>query len=167
MEAPYGYTATGRIRKKPIKGTVPLAAPLAATVNNPQLEKPERFIRCPVTTCNKDFQHRKDPHKAVCQHLLHQANSFVGDSDHKAADAAIKEERKAEAEDKKTREKRNSAMWRARNARKTKRSSAMGTAKRKFEIQLRRSGESTEEALKKLVDDKMAEWDLNNWDHGL
>ncbi|KAH0606087.1 uncharacterized protein H6S33_003748 [Morchella sextelata] len=158
MEAPYGYTATGRIRKKPIKGTALLAAP----VNNPQPEKPEKFIRCPVTTCNKDFQHRKDPHKAVWQHLLHHANSYVGDPDHKAAYAAIKEERKVEAGDKKTREKRNSARWRARNVRKAKRSSAMGTAKRKFEIQLRRAGEFTEEALKKLIDDKMAEWDLNN-----
>ncbi|RPB06299.1 hypothetical protein P167DRAFT_580751 [Morchella conica CCBAS932] len=69
---------------------------------------------------------------------------------------------KSEAGDKKTREKRNSARWRARNARKAERSSALGTAKHRIEIQLRRAGEFTEEALKKLVDDKMAEWDLNN-----
>ncbi|RPB06321.1 hypothetical protein P167DRAFT_580706 [Morchella conica CCBAS932] len=108
------------------------------------------------------FQHRKDPHKAVWQHLLHHANSFVGDSAHKAAYSAIKEERKAEAGDKKTREKRNSARWKARNARKVKWSSVIGTAKRKVEIQLRRAREFSEEALKKLVDDKMTEWDWNN-----
>jgi hypothetical protein len=38
----------------------------------------------------------------------------------------------------------------------------MGTAKRKFEIQLRRAGEFSEEALKKLVEEKMIEWDSKN-----
>lgn len=96
MKAPYGYTATGRIRKKPVKGIAPLAVPTPQPVLVDNLQKPEKFVRCPVTTCNKNFQHREDPHKAVWQHLLHHANSFVGDPAHKAAYAAIKEERKTE-----------------------------------------------------------------------
>jgi hypothetical protein len=39
---------------------------------------------------------------------------------------------------------------------------AIGTDKLEFERQLRRAGEFPEEALKKLVDDKIAEFDLNN-----
>jgi hypothetical protein len=66
--APYGYTATGRIRKKPLKFSVSLPVQ-----NQNPYEKWRdnltKFQECPAGF--KDFSHRPDSHIAVWQHLLH------------------------------------------------------------------------------------------------
>lgn len=88
-KTPYGYTATGRIRKRAVKES----PPVTQTVDPLLAQRPEKFSICPIPTCNKSFQHRKDPHKAVWQHLHHNATSYVGDPVHKAAYSDLKEER--------------------------------------------------------------------------
>lgn len=66
--APYGYTATGRIRKKPLKSSVPL---LVQNQNPYEKWRDNRikFQKCPA--CFKNFSHRLDSHIAVWQQFLH------------------------------------------------------------------------------------------------
>lgn len=85
---PYGYTATGRVRKIPLK--------------NSQQENPvpepnryekfkytyRKFLNCPA--CYKDFSHRPDSHRAVWQHLLHFA-TVAKEPKHQKARDALKE----------------------------------------------------------------------------
>ncbi|KAH0604108.1 uncharacterized protein H6S33_007139 [Morchella sextelata] len=66
--APYGYTDTGRIRKKPLKSSVPLP------VQNQNLYEKWRGNRTKFQqypACFKDLSHRPDSHIAVWQHLLY------------------------------------------------------------------------------------------------
>lgn len=79
--APYGYTKTGRIRKRPLKS---------------QLLVPESPVPlslegiCPVPTCAKNFQKRPDPKRALWQHLKYYTGVQVGDDEHREAHAAKK-----------------------------------------------------------------------------
>lgn len=93
-DAPYGYTPTGRVRKKPVKNSkAPVPAPAPTPLPPPQVPAPtEKLIKCPA--CDKDFQHRKNPQRAVWQHLLHYTKGYFATEDHKAAHAALKEGRK-------------------------------------------------------------------------
>lgn len=92
--APYSYTPTGRVRKKPVKNSkAALPAPAPTPLPTPQVPTPtEKLIKCPA--CDKDFQHRKDPQKAVWQHLLYYTKGYFARKDHKATYTALKEERK-------------------------------------------------------------------------
>lgn len=101
--APYGYTATGRIRKKPtkqfLKAAVPPApavppVPAAPTITttlsvtkNIWQDRKNKFSNCPA--CYSSFIHRSDPHKAVWQHLLYFA-TIVKDKEHQEARDLLK-----------------------------------------------------------------------------
>ncbi|RPB11976.1 hypothetical protein P167DRAFT_183573, partial [Morchella conica CCBAS932] len=127
-DAPYGYTATGRIRKKPTKqflkeaaekeaaeGGPVIIATVKPTMENHQKFKKKKMLNCPV--CFKNFKHRYDPHRAVWQHRLHKA-TITKDKKHQEARDAIKTARKPEklsGLDKKEWERINSANWRAKN----------------------------------------------------
>lgn len=65
---PHCYTATGKIRKKPLKSSVPLPV----QNQNPYKkwrDKQTKFQEC--SACFKDVSHRLDSHIAVWQHLLY------------------------------------------------------------------------------------------------
>ncbi|KAH8148425.1 uncharacterized protein LAJ45_07527 [Morchella importuna] len=159
--APYGYTATGRVRKRPLKNSQK-----ENSVPEPnRYEKFKytyrKFLNCPA--CYKDFSHRPDSHRAVWQHLLHFA-TVAKEPKHQKARDALKEirDRTPTEEVKKNREKISSAEWRARNPKKAKRASVKGATKLKIERNLRRAGEFSEEKLNKLLEEKMVEWDAEN-----
>ncbi|RPB06544.1 hypothetical protein P167DRAFT_580380 [Morchella conica CCBAS932] len=140
-DAPYGYTPTGRVRKKPVKNSkAALPAPAPTPLTTPQVPTPTaKLIKCPA--CDKHFQHQMNPQKAVWQHLFHYTKGYFAREDHKVAYAALKEERKKGKGAKKERERANSARYRANNVRNAKWSSEMGTSKLQFERILRRAGE--------------------------
>ncbi|KAI5843329.1 hypothetical protein DFP73DRAFT_551553 [Morchella snyderi] len=158
--APYGYTATGRVRKTPTK-----QQQASALVSAPPAPEPlpmGKLTKCPA--CPSDFRHRSNPNRAVWQHLLHFA-TVAKDKKHQESRDALKAARqpvRISEDDRKERERVNSANWRLRNIRQARRASAKGAAKLKFERNLRRAGDFSEEALKKLVDGKMIEWDSKN-----
>ncbi|RPB06434.1 hypothetical protein P167DRAFT_580547 [Morchella conica CCBAS932] len=146
--APYGYTATGRIRKKPLKSSVRVPEPNRYEASR---NTNVRFINC--SACYKDFSYQFDPHRAVWKHLQHFASK---DPKHEEArDTFKKEERKEKS-------RIHAANCRARNVRKAKRVSAQFAAKAKIQRNLRRAGEFSEENLKKLLEEKMVEWDIEN-----
>ncbi|KAH0608309.1 uncharacterized protein H6S33_002361 [Morchella sextelata] len=156
--APYSYTAIGRIRKKPLKSSVPLPVQ-----NQNPYEKWRdnctKFKECPA--CFKDFSHRPDSHIAVWQPLLHFATK---DPKHQEVHDALKKirDQKASVEKKKHQERISSAGWRSRNTEKAKRASAKFAIKLKIERSLKRLGEFSEEKLNKLLEEKIVEWDSNN-----
>ncbi|KAH0609203.1 uncharacterized protein H6S33_001431 [Morchella sextelata] len=133
--APYGYTATGRIRKKPLKSSV-----LLPVQNQNSYEKwrdnRTKFQEC--LTCFKDFSNRLDSHIAVWQHLLHFATK---DLKHQEVHDALKKirDQKPSAEEKKHQER------------------IAG-----IERNLKRLGEFSKEKLSKLLEEKITEWDANN-----
>jgi G:T/U-mismatch repair DNA glycosylase len=87
--APYGYTATGRIRKKALKNSVPSESSVAAENPYSKFQNTRtKFLTCPA--CDKDFSHRPDSHRAVWQHLLHFA-TVAKESKHQEAREALKD----------------------------------------------------------------------------
>lgn len=91
-DTPYGYTPTGRVRKKPVKNSkTPVPAPAPTSLPPPQVPAfTEKLIKS--STCDKDFQYRNDPQRAVWQHLLHYTKGYFATEYHIAAHAALKEE---------------------------------------------------------------------------
>ncbi|KAH0607349.1 uncharacterized protein H6S33_002383 [Morchella sextelata] len=159
--APYGRTATGRIRKKPTKVQSSKTAPTLPAI-------PDQLSTfCPVPACARDFRYRKNPEKAVWQHLRYYSRrdeeGKIKEGGHTKAHYYYKEKAKpASGMSKKEREHANSAKWRAKNPEKAKSSSALGAIKVKAELQLRRSGDFSEEKLKELVDEMMRKWEEKN-----
>jgi hypothetical protein len=75
IEAPFGYTKAGKIRKRPVP-------------NNEGI--------CPVKECKKSFRHRPDPKSAVWQHLLYyfRDNIYQGNGEIAKAHRAAHQEEK-------------------------------------------------------------------------
>ncbi|RPB07347.1 hypothetical protein P167DRAFT_579358 [Morchella conica CCBAS932] len=159
--APYGYTATGRIRQKSLKNSIPSESSVAGENQYSKFRNTRtKFLNCPA--CNKDFSHRPDSYRAVWQHLLHFA-TVAKEPKHQEARETLKDirDRKLSEELKKAREKWSAAKWRARNPEKSQRASVKSATKLKIERYLRwlGSGEFSEELLNKILEEKMAKWD--------
>lgn len=148
--APYGYTATGRISKKPLKSSVTVPEPNSyEAARNTNV----KFINCPA--CYKDFSYQFDPNRAVWKHFQHFGSKDTIHQEPRDTLKSIREWKKPSGkyniiidwiyltneltileEERKKQSRIHAANWRERNVRKAKRTSEQFAAKAKIERNL-------------------------------